>query len=583
MGKTVTLFLNLVFWFSLAGVIAFLIDFGFQAEHYFQIALNNYYFIVFVLFIIAQLVRFVKKQHKSKVKTLLFDSILLLVVVTLLLSFASQYFTRPILDWLRDMNYVKIVILIVFIRELFEKDIQLKRTALNPAQLLIVSFLSFIVFGAFMLLMPNATHGGISFVDALFTSTSAVCLTGLVVVDTGSYFTEYGQLIILFLIQLGGIGILTFVSYFSYFFKGGASYENQLVISDITNSKKIGEVLSIAKYVILITLSIELITGVFMYFSMDSSLFNSHGEQLFFTVFHAVSAFCNAGFSTLQDGFYDEGFRFNYGLHSIVIVSFVFGGLGFPIVVNSINFLKYKLKAIFTFSRKALKYKPWVLNLNSRITLITTFLLFISGAILFFIFEFDNVLAEHGTWYGKVITSIFGAATPRSAGLQTVDTAALSVPTIMMIFLLMWIGASPASMGGGIKTSTFAIATLNIISLAKGKSKIEVFRRQIADVSVRRSFAIISLSLVVIGAGVAIVAFLEPEMDIVKVAFECFSAYSICGLSLGATQELGDWSKLVIIGMMFAGRLTALTILIAFFKQNFYKNYSYPIEEIKIN
>lgn len=583
MNKHVIFFYNIAFWFSLLGIVAFLIDFGFNAEHFFQLFLNYFYFIALGLSVLADIHRYIMNPEKFKRKAFLFDGVYISLIILIFISFITQLIGNPILSGFREISWVKILVLIAFVREFFEKDINLKRTVLNPAQLLIVSFLTFIIFGSFLLLLPNATHSGISFIDALFTSTSAVCLTGLVVVDTGSFFTEFGQLIILFLIQLGGIGILTFVSYFSYFFKGGASYQNQLVISDITNSKKIGEVLSIAKYVIIITLSIEFITGLFMYFSIDSSIFQSHGDHLFFTIFHAVSAFCNAGFTTLQEGFYDVGFRFNYGFQIVVILSFVLGGLGFPIVVNIINYLKYKLKAILTFSKKGLKYKPWVLNLNSRITLITTFLLFGIATLIFFIFEYDNVLVEHTSIFGKFVTSLFGAATPRSAGLQTVDTALLSTPTIMMIFLLMWIGASPASMGGGIKTSTFAIATLNIISLAKGKSKIEVFRRQIAEISIRRSFAIISLSLVVIGTGVAIISFLEPEMELVTVAFECFSAYSICGLSLGATPDLSEWSKLVIIGMMFTGRLTALTILIAFFKQNHFKNYSYPVEEIKIN
>jgi trk system potassium uptake protein TrkH len=583
MGKVLDAYYKIVFWISLIGIITFFIDLGFGASPNLEAVFHFIYFSVLGLCLIADVSRYVRSPNKIYKKAFLFDSIYLLFLLLVLISYISFSTETPLFQFLHKYAVVKGLVILAFIREVFEKDISLKRTVLNPAQFLIVSFLVFILFGAILLLLPNATVDGISFVDALFTSTSAVCLTGLVVVDTGSYFTEVGQLIILFLIQLGGIGILTFVSYFSYFFKGGASYENQLVISDIANSKSIGKVLSIAKYVIIITISIEIITGLFLYFSVSSSLFNSHWEHLFFIIFHSVSAFCNAGFSTLSEGFYASDFQFNYSFQIIIIISFILGGLGFPIVVNIINYLKYKLKGILTWSKKTLQYRPWVLNLNSRITLITTFSILAVAVVLFFIFEFDNVLADHDSYFGKIVTAFFGAATPRSAGLQTIDTSALSVPTIMLVFLLMWIGASPASMGGGIKTSTFAIATLNIISLAKGKSKIEVFRRKIAEVSVRRSFAIISLSLVVIGAGIAILSFLEPNMELRDIAFECFSAYSICGLSLGITAELGDLSKVVLVFMMFMGRLTALTILIAFFKQNHFKNYSYPEEEIQIN
>src|SRR5690606_8854345 len=166
----------------------------------------------------------------------------------------------------------------------------------------------------------------------------------------------------------------------------------------------------------------------------------------------------------------------------VIIATFVLGGLGFPIVVNLINFIKHKITQLFRFNSKTKTYKPWVLNINSRITLITTASLTLVAFIFFLILEYNNTLAEHSL-YGKIVNALFGAATPRTAGFNAVDMNALAFPTIMITFLLMWIGASPASTGGGIKTSTFAIATLNILSLAKGKQRIEVFRREIADIS----------------------------------------------------------------------------------------------------
>jgi Trk-type K+ transport system membrane component len=202
--------------------------------------------------------------------------------------------------------------------------------------------------------------------------------------------------------------------------------------------------------------------------------------------------------------------------------------------------------------------------------------------IIFFILEYNNTLAEH-TGFGKIVTALFGATTPRTAGFNTIDTAAMAFPTLMMIFLLMWIGASPQSTGGGIKTSTFAIATLNIISLAKGKSRIEVFRREIADISVRRAFAIISLSLVVIGFAIMLISIFDSEKQLMDIAFECFSAYSTVGLSLGITGDLSSVSKFIIIVVMFVGRISMLSLVIAVFRKVKYKNYSYPKEEITIN
>jgi Trk-type K+ transport system membrane component len=227
-------------------------------------------------------------------------------------------------------------------------------------------------------------------------------------------------------------------------------------------------------------------------------------------------------------------------------------------------------------------YRPWVLNLNSRITLITTFSITAIAFAAFFALEYDNTLAEHDG-FGKVVTALFGATTPRTAGFNTIDTAAMLFPTTMMVFLLMWIGASPASTGGGIKTSTFAIATLNLLSLAKGKTRIEIFKREIADISVRRSFAIISLSLIVIGFGIMLISIFDREKDLMDIGFECFSAYSTVGLSLGITASLSKMSKFIIIVIMFVGRVSMLTIIIAIFKKVKSKNYRYPTEEITIN
>jgi Trk-type K+ transport system membrane component len=381
---------------------------------------------------------------------------------------------------------------------------------------------------------------------------------------------------------VGGLGILTFASYFSYFFKGGTSYENQLALSDITSSKKLGEVFSTLKYIILITFGIELFSGALIYSSIDSSNFDSQFEQLFFSAFHSISAFCNAGFSTLDSSLYDTGFRFNYYLQLIVILTFVLGGLGFPIVVNILKYFKYKISTLFSFSSRKNKYRPWVLNLNSRITLVTTLSISFIAFILFYFLEYNNTLADH-SGFGKIVTALFGATTPRTAGFNTIDTAAMAFPTLMMVFLLMWIGASPQSTGGGIKTSTFAIATLNILSLAKGKSRIEIFRREIADISVRRAFAIISLSLVVISFAIMFISLFDPEKELIDIAFECFSAYSTVGLSIGITGDLSSASKFVIIVVMFVGRISMLSLVIAVFKKIKHKNYSYPKEEITIN
>ena len=580
MNSSLKLFYNIAFWISLTGVIAIISDFGFYQNDSSQQLLDTFYFFVLGIGLISTFVRYLEDKKINNRKAFIFD--LVTVGFTLWLYYMYLFVGIPFKTDLMLENpiWVKIAVLFTFTREFSELKINFKRTILNPAQLFILSFLVIILIGSLLLVLPNATHEGISYLDALFTSTSAVCVTGLIVVDTGTHFTLFGQTIIMILIQVGGLGILTFASYFSYFFKGGTTYENQLALGDLTSSKKLGEVFSTLKYIILITFGIEFFSGVMIYVSIDSNNFATQFDQIFFSAFHSISAFCNAGFSTLSYSLYDTGFRFNYYLQLVVILTFVLGGLGFPIVVNILKFLKYKITTLF--SPRRVKYRPWVLNLNSRINLITTLSISLVAFIVFYWLEYNNTLAEHNG-FGKFVTALFGATTPRTAGFNSIDSAEMAFPTLMMVLLLMWIGASPQSTGGGIKTSTFAIATLNILSLAKGKSRIEIFRREIAEISVRRAFAIIILSLVVTTFAIIFISIFDPEIQLLDIVFECFSAYSTVGLSLGITGELSSASKFVLIIVMFIGRISMLSLVIAVFKKVKHKNYRYPQEEITIN
>ncbi|MDY3343676.1 potassium transporter TrkG [Riemerella anatipestifer] len=570
------------FIISTLGIVAFFGDFGFNQSKDSRMMFDGYYHFAIAIGLISTAARYYEKRTSVNRKAFIFDlATVIFTVVIFYFHFLSPLYGS--LDRFFESRYwVIMAVVFTFIREFSDLKINFKRTILNPAQLFISSFIVIILMGAFLLTLPKATTHGISFLDALFTSTSAVCVTGLSVLNTGSDFTTFGKLIIIILIQIGGLGILTFASYFSYFFKGGTSYENQLALSDMTSSKKLGDVFSTLKNIILITFGIELFSGILIYTSVNSTLFTSEFQHIFFSIFHSVSAFCNAGFSTLDANLYDSAYKYNYYLHLVVIFTFVFGGLGFPIVVNIINYIKYKIAHISPFSEQKRRYRPWVLTLDSRITLVTTVSLTIVGTIIFYILEYHNTLAEH-EGFGKFVTALFGATTPRTAGFNTINNASMSFPTIMVIFLLMWVGASPQSTGGGIKTNTFAIAFLNVLSLAKGKSKVEIFRREIADISIRRAFAIMTLSLMAIGLGVMLITFFDPDKNLLDISFECFSAYSTVGLSLGITASLSEASKMVLIGIMFVGRISMLSLAIAIVKKSKYKNYSYPKEEITIN
>ena len=486
--------------------------------------------------------------------------------------------------FLQNSFWLYFAIFLVFSREFSALNINFKRTVINPAQLFIFSFLIIIIIGGFLLMLPNATYSGISFVDAMFTSTSAVCVTGLIVQDTATYFTEFGQIIIILLIQIGGLGIMTFASYFSYFFTGSSSYENQIILHEMTNSEKVAEVFSTLKRIILITFAIEAFGAFLIYESIDQSLFQFQSDHIFFSIFHSISAFCNAGFSTLTNNLYDTSFRFNYSLQIIMALLIIFGGIGFPILFNLLKYTGQKIKFFFLrfIKKRRVRSSPRIINVNSRIVLITTFWLLLLGTALFFILEYYNTLNEHN-FGGKLIVSFFSAVTPRTAGFNVVDTSALNIATILLVMLLMWIGASPASTGGGIKTSSLAVAWLNILSIARGKQRMEVFKREISSVSIHRAFAVIILSIFVIFLSISFLSIFEPDKGILNIAFECISAFGTVGLSTGITPHLCGASKMVLIFTMFIGRVNMLTILIALFKKSTTWVGRYPSESILIN
>jgi len=452
----------------------------------------------------------------------------------------------------------------------------------NPAFVFIMSFAVIILAGTFLLMLPTATTKGISLVNALFTSTSAVCVTGLTVVDTGTDFTMIGKVIILFLIQIGGLGIMTFTGLLGYLAAGSVSFHNQMALKNMVSSSRISNVITIVTRIIVVTLFFEGIGAFMLYLSVDKTLFANNIERAFFSVFHSVSAFCNAGFSTESAGLYTESFRFNYSLQLIIALLIILGGMGFPIVFNIFSYIR--IKVISLFARITKHSKPEaitrIIQANSKLALTTTIVLLVTGFILYFAFEYNASLKDHPTLTGKVVTSFFGSVTPRTAGFNTVDMTTLSLPMIMIYLFLMWIGASPSSTGGGIKTTTAAVAFLNLRSVIRGRSRTEVHHTQISELSINRAFAVILLSLLIIGSTVFLISIFDGDKGILKIAFESFSAFSTVGLSLGITSELTEASKIVLVITMFIGRVGVLTLFLALVKQIQERVYQYPVEEI---
>jgi potassium uptake TrkH family protein len=569
--------------FTLLIFLVWILDLGFPEQAIFPIHFLLYGIALFVLGqnYLYRLIFGYKDSSRGKKQ--------LEVFLVILLHFCAfiQFGWLDSWVWLQayESLLTSILIFTLFFIELSRFSLGVNKMSLHPALIFILSFLFVIAVGTLLLKLPNATVNGISWIDAFFTSTSAVCVTGLIVVDTATAFTGFGQSILLILFQLGGLGVMTFTSFFGFFFKGGQSLQSQLFIKDYINEDNISKVGSTLIKIILFTLIFELLVGIFIYFSVDAKLFENNYDRLFFSIFHSISAFCNAGFSTLTNGLYELGFRTAYTVHLVLAISIIVGGIGFPVIVSFAQMAQRMMSNwlnVLTNKDSYYHHTPRVFNINTRLTTTSTAILLGVGFVTYWIFEQNNTLAGL-EGYPKFVTAFFGAVTPRTAGFNTVDMTQLAMPTVLIYLILMWIGASPGSTGGGLKTTTFAVAVLNAISIAKGKDRVEVFKRQIDPETVRKAFAVMLLSFIVIGFGVFLVLFFNPDLTILEVSFEVFSAFSTVGLTLGITSKLTTGSKLVVSLIMFLGRVGTLTVLVAFIRKTRSLRYKYPQEGVFIS
>ncbi len=453
----------------------------------------------------------------------------------------------------------------------------------NPLKIFVVSFLFLITVGTTLLMFPNSTHNGISFVNALFTSTSAVCVTGLNSVPFTETFTLSGQIIVLLLIQSGGLGVITITSFFTLFFLNGISVNRQYMIKDIIAGNRSSNLVSLVTRIVTITFIAELSGAVGIYLCTSSHLMMSESDKIFFAVFHSISAFCNAGFSTLPDNMADPMLLDSGPFYLVVSFLIILGGIGFPILSNIIKVIQHRNRQFLRVlqGRKYKKY-VWEWDMNSIVVLRTTSYLLLFGTLYFLIFESNGLLANFNG-PDKYTQAFFHAVVPRTAGFNSVDLSSLTPVTFIVILFLMWIGAAPQSTGGGIKVTTFALMIRNFTHLIKGKDRVELFGREISPLSVTRAFATVSLSLTfIILAQIAIVS-IEPGLSPGKILFEIVSAISTVGLSMGITQDLQSASKLIIILLMFAGRVGVVTFLSVFIRTHKEQRYSYPKADILIS
>jgi len=504
-----------------------------------------------------------------------------LIFAGLLFSYRQFKTQFPLLD---ESWFLYMLLSIFFVVRVMREGSIFHGKKATPSSIFVVSFLMLIFVGTALLLIPDVSTEDLSFIDALFTATSAVCVTGLTVVDTSTAFSIIGQDVLLILIQIGGLGLMTFTNFFAILFKGGMSFRNHLVLSDIIQADKpnslFGTLLKILGY----TFIMELIGVFFIHFVSNETFFTSSRESWMFSIFHSISAFCNAGFSTLSGGLFNDAFRFNYPFQLVICFLVIFGGLGFPVMIDIYDMLKAWFRSFFRwlFFKERFIFLARNINVHSRLVLSTTGILLAVGTVLYFITEYNNSLLDHPSLFGKSVQAFFGSVTPRTAGFNTIDMGGMMQGTVLIYLLLMWIGSSPSSTGGGIKTTTFAIAISNIVSLARGKTRVDIFKREITSSSISRAFAVIFLSLLIIGLSVFLISVFEPDIELTRIAFECFSAYSTVGLSMNLTPELCTASKLVLIVTMFLGRVGMFTLLFGVFKKMHSTAHQYPKENVLI-
>lgn len=573
---------HFIFLTSLAFfILLFLFYIGFHYSDDVSDKINAAFRIVFFILFFTKYIPELLRIKKKKGKSLIFRLLILLFAICVFLANADTSGLEKVFHGLfHGSTYIIVAIVILGISETSDTLSLLTRIKIPPALIFSISFLLIILAGSGFLMLPKAHYGSLSFIDSLFTAVSAVCVTGLVVLNTATAFTTLGQIIILCLIQIGGLGIMTFTGFFSYIFtSSGSSFSNRLLLKEIFSAESLNNLFKLLVKIIMLTFITELAGAVFIYYSIEGQTENI----LLLSVFHSVSAFCNAGFSTLPEGLTSPLVAYNTSLQISVAILVVMGGIGFPVLVNFYSDIKHFIVLIIRkLIRSWLPFRPERKNMSSRIVLITTCILIFSGAALYFLFESETSLEGSDNTH-KVIAAFFGSISARTAGFNMVDISAWSYPTIFLMITLMWIGASPGSTGGGIKTTTFALAIISVWNNLRGRERLMLGNREISNQTISRLLSIIFLSLSVITAGFFCLLIFEPGKDPVHLLFECVSAFATVGLSLADTSGFSNPGKVVIITLMFIGRVGPLTLFTGLLFSSRKKSFRYPELDIVIN
>lgn len=424
-----------------------------------------------------------------------------------------------------------------------------KNYSLTYPKIVAGGFALLIIIGSLLLMLPiSAKQGNVSYMDALFTATSATCITGLVPFDTFSNWSVFGQLVILCLIQIGGLGFITVLALFVHVFRKRMSLKYKMLLKESIGSLRLADVRTLVKTVILFTAVCELAGAVILAFRFVPMAGLRRG--IYMALFTSISAFCNAGFDLM--GMFSPSSSLTTVQNDPVILLtisllIIFGGLGF-IVWQDLKDKKFRLKA---------------LSVHSKLVLITTAALLFGGMLLFFALEYDYTF-KNMSIPSKLLNAFFCSVTPRTAGFNSVELTEMNPVSRMLTIILMFIGGSSGSTAGGVKTTTIAILLLCVTANLRNKNEITVFNNRITLDTVRRAATVAMMNLIEIFVGIIIISFAQRELPLADVIFECASAMGTVGITTGITPDLNIISQLVIIILMYIGRLTSLIFALSF-------------------
>ena len=481
---------------------------------------------------------------------------------------------------------VGIYLVLQVVTKLCRTSVNLAASGRNPTKTLIASFLVLIVSGAGLLMLPKASATeNISLVDALFTATSATCVTGLIVKDTGSDFSLMGQVIILALIQLGGLGIVVFGAVFALLLGQALSLRERVAMQDLLSARTLGRISNIIAFIFVGTILIEAVGAVSMFAMFDDApgWIGNVRQQWFCSIFHSISAFCNAGFSLFSNSFISYNKRPQ--VYTVICPLIILGGLGFGVLYDLVNIAAERVKRFFK-RRFSKHYRfsmetPKRMQLQTKIVLSVSALLIVLGMLAILLFE--RYAGESGSAENPgVLGALFQSITARTTGFNTVDISQLSAPSRFILILLMFVGGSPGSTAGGIKTVTLAVVIMTAFAALRKREEVEMFKRSVRIVVVGRAITVTLLFVLVLFGATLVLSITESAngFTMSDIFFEAGSALGTVGLTTGITGSLTTAGKLIIIAVMLIGRLGPLTLLAALTFNLKPIRYNYPDEAI---